>query len=177
MKRPISLPILLIVLFTGIYLLASSAWADAEQPAKADTVAGTIVTDTIKKVSPYSVSETMDRLETLVKKKGFTVFARINHQKNAQAVNLEMNEAQLLIFGNPRGGTLLMQQDIGVALDLPLRIAVYQATDNKAYIAYHNPVTLFEPYQLQGNKVIPKASSGLDKLTTAVISRNQGQDQ
>lgn len=125
----------------------------------------------IKKTSPYSVSDTMDKFETLVKMKGFTVFARIDHKKNAQDAGMEMNDAQLLIFGNPKGGTALMKQDISVALDLPLRVVVYQDTNDKVTIAYHNPIAMTAGYQLKGNKVISKITKGLDKLTSAAIAK------
>ena len=125
----------------------------------------------VKKVSPYNVAETMDKFEAIVKKKGFGVFARIDHKKNAQSVDMELNDAQLLIFGNPKGGTILMKQDISIALDLPLRVAVYKGTDDKVYIAYHDPVAMTAIYALEGNKVIPKVSKGLDKLTSAAIAK------
>ena len=116
--------------------------------------------------------ETMDKFEAIIKKKGFGIFARIDHKKNAQSVNMEMNDAQVLIFGNPKGGTVLMKQDINVALDLPLRVAVYKDSDGKVYIAYHDPVAMTAAYQLKDNKVILKVSKGLDKLTASAISKN-----
>lgn len=125
----------------------------------------------ITKTSPHSVNDTMDRFESLVKMKGFTIFARIDHKKNAQDAKMNMNDAQLLIFGNPKGGTALMKQDISVALDLPLRVAVYQDADDKVIIAYHNPVAMTASYQLKGNKVIAKITKGLDKLTSAAIAK------
>ncbi|HHL19827.1 MAG TPA: DUF302 domain-containing protein [Thiothrix sp.] len=125
----------------------------------------------ITKTSPHSVNDTMDRFESLVKMKGFTIFARIDHKKNAQDAKMNMNDAQLLIFGNPKGGTALMKQDISVALDLPLRVAIYQDADDKVIIAYHNPVAMTASYQLEGNKVIAKITKGLDKLTSAAIAK------
>ena len=125
----------------------------------------------IKKVSPYSVAETMDKFEAIVKKKGFDIFARVDHQKNAQGVKMEMSPAQVLIFGNPKGGTALMKQDISVALDLPLRVAVYKDADDKVTIAYHDPMAMTAGYNLKGNKVIAKVTQGLDKLTSAAIAK------
>ncbi|HFC93636.1 MAG TPA: DUF302 domain-containing protein [Leucothrix mucor] len=127
--------------------------------------------DVIKKVSPYSVGETMDKFEAIVKKKGFDIFARIDHKKNAQGAKMEMNPAQVLIFGNPKGGTVLMKQDISVALDLPLRVAVYKDADGKVIIAYHNPVAMTAGYNLKEHKVIAKVTKGLDKLTSVAIAK------
>jgi len=147
----------------ALWMSSLSVFADATH----DKLQG----DVIKKISPYSVVETMDKFEAIVKKKGFGVFARVDHKKNAQSVDMELNDAQLLIFGNPKGGTVLMKQDISIALDLPLRVAVYKGADDKVYIAYHDPVAMAAIYTLKGNKVIPKVSKGLDKLTSAAIAK------
>jgi uncharacterized protein (DUF302 family) len=64
-----------------------------------------------------------------------------------------------------------MKQDIKVALDLPLRVAVYKDADDNVMIAYHNPVALTAGYNLKGHKVIAKVAKGLDKLTSAAIAR------
>jgi len=152
-----------LILVTVFYLFSISVFADSEQ--------NNLEKEIIKKVSPYSVTETMDKFEAIIKKKGFDVFARIDHKKNAKDANLQMNAAQVLIFGNPKGGTLLMKQDISVSLDLPLRVAVYKDSDNKVYIAYHNPLAMTANYQLKDNKVIPKVATGLGKLTSLAIAK------
>jgi len=125
--------------------------------------------DLIKKQSASSVKDTMDKLETLVKSKGMTVFARVNHTKNADSVDMKMNNAEVLIFGNPKGGTVLMQNDPSIALDLPLRIAIYQDNEDKVWLIYHDPQNFKKTYQVgQGEKVINKVQAGLDKLSSAV---------
>lgn len=125
--------------------------------------------DLIKKPSASSVNETMDKLENLVKSKGMTVFARINHAKNADSVNMKMNKAEVLIFGNPKGGSVLMQNDPSIALDLPLRIAIYEDNEGKVWLIYHDPQSFMNTYHVgQGEKVINKVQAGLDKLSSAV---------
>ncbi len=125
--------------------------------------------DLIKKASPHSVKETMDKFEALVQSKGMGVFARVDHQKNAQGVDLQMNAAEVLIFGNPKGGTVLMQNDVAVSLDLPLRVAVYEDNEGKVWISYHNPQDLKASYAVgEGSKVLDKVEGALDKLTLAV---------
>ena len=125
--------------------------------------------DLVKKASAHSVKETMDKFEALVKSKGMGVFARIDHKKNAAGVDLKMNDAEVLIFGNPKGGTILMQNDIAVSLDLPLRVAVYKDKDGKVWLSYHNPQGLKDNYDLtSAAKALDKVEGGLDKLTTAV---------
>ena len=76
--------------------------------------------------SDYSVDQTIENIKTIVKAKGFGVFATINHQGNAKMVGMNLNESKVIIFGNPKVGTLLMQEDMTIALDLPLRVLVYK---------------------------------------------------
>ena len=124
--------------------------------------------DIIKKASTHSVKETMDKFETLVKSKGFGIFARVDHKKNAAGIDMKMNDAEVLIFGNPKGGTVLMNKDIGISLDLPLRVAVYQDKEGKVWLSYHDPKDFSADHDVAGVPVIDKVATGLDKLTTAV---------
>ena len=124
--------------------------------------------DIIKKASAHSVKETMDKFEALVKSKGMGVFARVDHTKNATDVDMQMNDAEVLIFGNPKGGTVIMKKDPAAALDLPLRVAVYRDNDGKVWLSYHNPQALKASYDVAGVPVLSKVEGALDKLTTAV---------
>ena len=126
--------------------------------------------DVIKKASAHSVKETMDKFETLIKSKGLGVFARVDHTKNATGVEMKMNDAEVLIFGNPKAGTVLMKKDPAAALDLPLKVAVYKDNDGKVWLSYRNPQDLSKDYQLVGVPVLGKIETSLDKLTTAVIN-------
>lgn len=125
--------------------------------------------DVVKKPSSHSVKETMDKFEALIKSKGMTVFARVDHKSNAASIKMKMNDAEVLIFGSPKGGTVLMNNDISVSLDLPLRVAVYKDSDGKVWISYHNPQGLKDNYTITtGTKVLDKVEGALDKLTSAV---------
>lgn len=125
--------------------------------------------DVIKKASAHSVKETMDKFENLVKSKGLGVFARVDHTANAAGVDMKMNDAEVLIFGNPKAGTVLMKKDPATALDLPLKVAVYKDDDGKVWISYRNPQDLSADYTLAGVPVLDKVEGALDKLTSAVI--------
>jgi uncharacterized protein (DUF302 family) len=131
-------------------------------------ISGAASADIVKKTSVHSVKETMDKFEELVKSKGMSVFARINHKENAVSVDMKMNDAEVLIFGNPKGGTVLMKKDIAVSLDLPLRVAVYKDQTGKVWLSYHNPQDLKDSYDVAGVAVLNKVEGALDKLTTAV---------
>ncbi|MGK0411384.1 MAG: hypothetical protein ACJASB_003585 [Shewanella psychromarinicola] len=89
--------------------------------------------------SHFSAKETADRFETIIKDKGFTVFSRIDHQKNAAAVNLTLRLTEVIIFGNPNIGTQLMQCNQLVAIDLPQKVLISEDADNKVWLSYNNP--------------------------------------
>jgi len=124
----------------------------------------------IKKQSNHSVKDTMDKFEALVKSKDMTVFARVNHTENASSVDLEMNQAEVLIFGNPKGGTLIMKKDTAAALDLPLRVAVYADDAGDVFVSYHDQHGLAAIYDVEGVPVLGVVTEALDNLTNAVIA-------
>lgn len=155
-----------ILALASLLIFSTPALADSHSKAKPMEASSEIN----RKVSPYSVNETMDKFEAIIKSKDFDVFARIDHQKNAESADLKMAPAQVIVFGNPKGGTLLMNADIRVALDLPLRVVVYQGTDEKVYIAYRKPIDMVKGYDLEGHKVVGALTNGLDKLTSAAVA-------
>jgi uncharacterized protein (DUF302 family) len=89
--------------------------------------------------SNYSVSETIDRLESLVKSKQLTVFARIDFSGDAAKVGLSMPPTQLLIFGNPKAGTPLMLAVPSAAIDLPLKALAWQDSGGGVWLSYNAP--------------------------------------
>jgi len=84
--------------------------------------------------SRYPVSETLDRVEAAVKASGMTVFARVDHAGEAARVGLTMRPTQLLVFGNPRGGTPIMVARPTAAIDLPLKALAWEAEDGKVWL-------------------------------------------
>ena len=102
-----------------------------------------LMAETITQSSPKSVSATMDALQAAVEGAGATVFARVNHAAGAASVDMELNDAELLIFGNPRLGTPAMQADIHAGLQVPLRVLVY-AGDDGTVVAYESVPTMFD---------------------------------
>ena len=83
--------------------------------------------------------ETMNRLETEVKAKGMTVFARIDHAAGAAAVGLRLRPTEVLIFGNAKGGTPLMQAAQTIGIDLPLKALVWQDGSGDTWLSYNDP--------------------------------------
>lgn len=94
--------------------------------------------------SPYTVAETLDRLEQVLAKKGIPVLARIDHSGAARAVGLQMRPTEVLIFGHAKSGTPLMLSAPTVALDLPLKALVWEDAGSKVWVSYNTPEYLQE---------------------------------
>jgi uncharacterized protein (DUF302 family) len=88
--------------------------------------------------SPYSVTSTLQRLESVIATKGLTIFARIDHSGEAAKVGLKMPPTELPIFGSPKSGTPLMIASPTLALDLPLKALVWQDVDGAAWLSYNS---------------------------------------
>ena len=126
----------------------------------------------VKYESNYSVKETADRFENIAKSKGLTLFARVDQQKNAASVNLELRPTEVIIFGNPKVGTPLMQCAQDVAIDLPQKVMVSEDDNKKVWLTYNNPTYLMERHQIQGcDEVIKKISGVLSKLSEATVAK------
>jgi len=89
--------------------------------------------------SSFGPLDTMNRLDTAVKAKGMTVFARINHAAGATAVGQPLRPTEVLIFGNAKGGTPLMQSVQTIGIDLPLKALVWQDAGGDTWLSYNDP--------------------------------------
>lgn len=89
--------------------------------------------------SPHGAKDTMDRLESAVKEKGLNVFARIDHAAGAAKVGRKLRATELLIFGNPQGGTPFMECAQTVGIDLPLKALVWQDESGQVWLGYNEP--------------------------------------
>jgi uncharacterized protein (DUF302 family) len=101
---------------------------------------GTVVT----KPSRYSVPETIGRIEKAITAKGMQIFARIDHSGEAKKVGLAMRPTELLIFGNPKGGTALMVAKPTAAIDLPMKVLAWEDEEGKVWLTYNSPELLHE---------------------------------
>jgi uncharacterized protein (DUF302 family) len=88
--------------------------------------------------SPYSVPETLKRLESLLQSRGLTVFAYIDHSGEAEKVGMKMHPTQLIIFGSPKGGTPVMLASPTLAIDLPLKALVWEDAGGKVWLTYNS---------------------------------------
>jgi len=98
--------------------------------------------------SNHSVDETVERVKSILQSKGVTLFAVIDHSGEAEKVGMKMPPTKLLIFGNPKGGTPLMLAAPSVAIDLPLKILVWQDGQGKVWLSYNTPEYLKERHGL-----------------------------
>lgn len=121
--------------------------------------------------SPYSVNKTADRFEKIVKAKGMKVFIRIDHAKGALTVGKKLRPTQLIIFGNPKGGTALMLCKQTIGIDLPLKALVWQDKKGQVWLSYNKPKFLAKRHKIkkcaQVFIKIKKALSNFAKIATA----------
>jgi uncharacterized protein (DUF302 family) len=113
--------------------------------------------------SNYGPKDTMDRLEAAVRAKDLTVFAHIDHAAGAAAVGLPLRPTDLLIFGNARGGTPLMQSAQTIGIDLPLKTLVWQDATGATWLSYNDPSWLAKRHGLGAD-----AEATVGALTTAM---------
>jgi len=123
----------------------------------------------VLKKSAYSVDETLNRLEAVLKKKGITIFARVDHKAGAKNVGLAMQPTQLLIFGNPKMGTPLMNESRLMGLDLPMKALAYQDDAAQVWLAYLNPDELQQRHNIKNQKIINKMKQALNGLTNKAL--------
>jgi uncharacterized protein (DUF302 family) len=98
--------------------------------------------------SNHSVDETVERVKNILQSKGITLFALIDHSGEAEKVGMKMPPTKLLIFGNPKGGTPVMLAAPSIAIDLPLKILVWQDGEGKVWLSYNSPEYLQERHGL-----------------------------
>ena len=118
--------------------------------------------------SSFSPKDTMDRFAAAASVKGLTVFARIDHAAGAAAVGLPLRATEVLIFGNAKGGTPLMQADQAIGIDLPLKALVYADAAGKVWLAYNDPAWLARRHRI-GAEVEPAV-----KAMTAALAALAG---
>ncbi|NCO52072.1 MAG: DUF302 domain-containing protein [Deltaproteobacteria bacterium] len=124
----------------------------------------------VARKSAVSVKETMDRLETLVQTKGMKVFARIDHAKGAMTVGKTLRPTELLIFGNPQGGTPFMECAQTVGIDLPLKALVWEDATSQVWLGYNDPVFLSRRHEVPTCEVARKMAQALAGIAAAVTA-------
>ena len=119
--------------------------------------------------SRFSVKQTIDRLASTVATRGMTVFGRVDHAANAQQVDMPLRPTEVLIFGNARGGTPLMQARQTVGIDLPLKALAWEDADGKTWITTNDPAWLARRHGLgaEAEGAVEAMRAGLAAVTKA----------
>jgi uncharacterized protein (DUF302 family) len=135
------------------------------------TCSAAIATEGLVQVkSPYSAAETLDRLEEIVKQGGFTVFARIDHAAGAAKAGKSLRPTAVLIFGNPKGGTALMECAPSVGIDLPLKALAWEDAAGQVWLGYNNPAYLAQRHGISDCPPVAKMSSAIAALIQAAVA-------
>jgi len=118
--------------------------------------------------SKFDPKETTERLETELRAQGMKIFARIDHAAGAREAGLDLRPTEVIIFGNARGGTPLMQSVQTAGIDLPLKALVWQDAANKTWISYNEPTWIAQRHGLTN---VDPAVSKMNALLRAVTTR------
>jgi uncharacterized protein (DUF302 family) len=111
--------------------------------------------------SPSSPKETMDRLENLLQQKGMTIFARVDHAAGAKKVGKTLRPTELLIFGNPQGGTPFMECAQTIGIDLPLKALVWEDASGQVWLGYNDPAFLAARHEVAQCPVVAKLQKAM----------------
>jgi len=129
--------------------------------------------DWITVTSVYASTQTVEVLQKAIQQKGFKLFATINHSQEAETAGLKLNPTIVLVLGNPKAGTALMNCDARIGIDLPLKILVWEDAAGKVMAGFINPEMFLKEYHLENCKeALPKMKSALQDLLASVNHKN-----
>lgn len=118
--------------------------------------------------SSHSAEATADKLESVLKDKGMTVMNRINHTEGADKAGLELRPTEVVIFGNPKVGTPLMQCAQSVAIDLPQKALIWEDSEGHVWLGYNDPAYLEKRHNIEGcDEAIEKIKGALAAFAKA----------
>jgi uncharacterized protein (DUF302 family) len=121
--------------------------------------------------SPYSAKDTMNRLDEIVKKRGLNIFARIDHAAGAAKIGKVLRPTEILIFGNPQGGTPLMECAQSAGIDLPLKALVWEDATSQVWLGYNDPAFLARRHGVAQCPVVENLRKALAGIVEATVAR------
>ncbi len=121
--------------------------------------------------SPYSAKDTMNRLEDSARQRGLTVFARVDHAAGAAKVGKTLRPTEVLIFGNPQGGTPFMECAQSVGIDLPLKALVWEDAAAQVWLGYNDPAWLAQRHGAASCPAVEGLRKALAGLAEAAVAR------
>jgi len=121
--------------------------------------------------SVFTVSETVDRLQSILGEKGMTIFNRIKHSESASKVGIELRKTELIIFGNPKVGSPLMKCQQSVAIDLPQKALIWEDDKAQVWLSYNDPRYLAVRHNISGcEEVVEKIEKALASIANSASS-------
>jgi len=125
----------------------------------------------VRKASPYSVTGTLDRLERVLEQKGITVALRWPHGARASAVDIELRDTEVMVFGNPAIGSHVMTSRQTAGIDLPMKALSWRDGNGQVWLGYNDPDWIAERHGIEDRAdVLSRMSGALDKLTDAAVA-------
>jgi uncharacterized protein (DUF302 family) len=121
--------------------------------------------------SSFTAKDTMTRMEDVVKQRGLTVFARIDHAAGAARIGKTLRPTEVLIFGNPQGGTPLMECAQSAGIDLPLKALVWEDSVGQVWVGYNDPAYLAKRHEAGQCSVVENMSKALGGIVDAALQR------
>lgn len=147
-------------------LMVGASGAMAQPATAAPGTAGLIVIE-----SANGVAETERRLKAALDAAGLKVAARVDHAANAEGVGLKLPPTLLLIFGNPKAGTVLMERNRTIGIDLPLKVLIWEA-DGKVRLAYNDPSYLARRHGVdEADPVVAQIAQALQRFASTAVAR------
>jgi uncharacterized protein (DUF302 family) len=123
--------------------------------------------------SPYSEGETMDRFVTVARNAGMNIFARIDHAAGAQQVGRSLRPTEVLIFGNPKAGTPLLECSQTAGIDLPMKLLAWTDESNQVWIGYNDPAWIGRRHGVESCPAISTLSQALGKMVESAIASGE----
>ena len=121
--------------------------------------------------SPYAANETMDRLERVLKEKGMTIFARVDHAVGAMKVGRKLRPTEVLIFGNPQGGTPLMECSQTAGIDLPQKALVWEDGSGQVWLGYNDVTYVANRHGVPQCPVVGNLGQALAGFAQAAVAK------
>ncbi len=120
--------------------------------------------------SGFSARETMERLLAALPTRNMAVFGRVDHAAGAAAVGMQLRPTDLIIFGNPKGGTVLMQDQQRVGIDLPLKALVWEDADGKVWVSYNDPAWIARRHGVGHAAAVEAMTAAMKAIVQAATS-------
>ena len=141
---------------------------DIADSYKAGLGAGALSDGVIARESKFAVDETVSRLEALLRARNVPVFATIDHSANARQAGLQLRPTRVVVFGNPKVGTKLMQDSPAVALDLPLRLSIWEDERGRVWVSHHAMDLLAADYGITDKATVLAIERALDDIVARI---------